>query len=79
MAAFGGGGGKVSDLKGFHCLRVPSQYGIFLQIPGESNIGGGSCLGGSDSKYDEGAGSLAENVEDPDQGGGEAVGVRIFL
>ena len=32
-----------------------------------------------DPKHDEGADSLAENVKDPDQGGGKAAGVRIFL
>ena len=31
------------------------------------------------TKSDEGAGGLEENDEDPEQGGGEAAGVRIFL
>ena len=30
-----------------------------------------------DPKPDKGAGGLAENVEDPEQGGGKAAGVRI--
>ena len=32
-------------------------------------------MAGIDPKPDEGAGSLADNVEDPEQGGGESTGV----
>ena len=34
---------------------------------------------GGDPKPDEGAVHLADNVENTDQGGGEAAGVRVFL
>ena len=74
-----GGGCNSGDLKGVQRLRVPPQDVTVLQIPEESAIGGEWWLAGSDSKPDKGAGDLAENVEDTDQGGGEAMGVQIFL
>ena len=36
-------------------------------------------MASGDPKPDKGAGVLTDNVEDPDQGGGKAAGVRIFL
>ena len=42
-------------------------------------MGGGLWLVGVDTKPDKGAGGLAENVEDPKQGGGDVAGARIFI
>ena len=39
--AFGGGGSKGGDLKGLQHIQAPPWDGPVLQIPGESNIGGG--------------------------------------
>ena len=76
---FGSGGGKGGNIKGIQNLWVHPQYGLIFQVPWESIIGNGWWLAGSDPESDEGAGGLEENYEDPEQGGGEAAGVRIFI
>ena len=45
----------------------------------DSDIGGRWWLVGGDTKPGKGAEGLEENVKDPEQGGGKAVGVRIFV
>ena len=39
--AFGDGGGKGGDLKGIWCLWAHPRDGPILQVPRESDIGGG--------------------------------------
>ena len=77
--AFGGGGGKVSDLKVIQRLQTKPQYGTVLHEPGESTIGGIWWLAGGDSKFDKGVGGLVENSENTEQGEGEGAGVLIFF
>ena len=77
--AFSGRGGKGGNLKGVRRLWAHPQYGPILQVPGESDIDGGWWLNGSDPESDKGTGGLEEDDKDLKQGGGEAVGVRIFI
>ena len=76
---FGGRGDKGNNLKGVQRLRACLQNFPVLQIPGDSTIGDGLWLARGYLKPDEGTGGLAENVEYPDQGGGEAAGVHLFF
>ena len=76
---FGGAGGKVGNLEVAQRLWTHPRDSHVFQVPRESDIGGGRWFYGGDLESDEGTGGLEEDDEYPEQGGGEAAGVRIFL
>ena len=79
VMAFGGRGGKGGNLKGVQRLWAHPNDVPVLQVPGESVIIGGWWLSGGHTESDECAGGLEEDGKDPEQGGGKAAGIRIFL
>ena len=58
-------GWKGGNLKGSQRLWAPPWDGDFLQIPGESDIGGRWKFSGGDPESDEGAGGVEEDDNDP--------------
>ena len=64
-----GRGGKGDDLKVVQHLWEHPHNGKVLQLPGESDIGGGWLLAGGDPEPDKSAGSLEEDDDNPDQRG----------
>ena len=79
MIEFGGGGGNGGDIKGVQRLWANPQGGPLLQVPGESDIGGGWRLADGEPESDKSGGGLEEDDEDPKQIGGKVAGVQIFL
>ena len=77
--SFGGVEGKGGDLKGVQRLWAHPRDVDVLQIHGENTIGSRWWLSSGVPKPDEGMGNFADNDKDPEQGGDEAVGVRIFI
>ena len=62
--ALGRGGLKGGHLKGFQHLWDPPWYGDLLQIPGESDIGGGWRLARGVPEYRKVEGAVEEDGED---------------
>ena len=79
VMALGVRGGAGSRLQGIWCLWAPPGDGDLLLIPGEGDIGGGRRLYKGGQEFFTGEGGVEEDEENPQQGGGRAVGVRVFL
>ena len=79
MRVLDSGGGEGDHTQGVQSVWAPPGYGELLQIPGEGDLGGGRLLVGGSPKPGEGAGVLAEDDIDHQQGGDGAAGVLLFV
>ena len=79
VTALGRKGGECGHIQGIQLVWAPPGYGDLLQIPGEGDIGGGRVLAKCGQKPGEGAGSVAEDNKNHQQGGGGSVFVPPFL
>ena len=71
--------GVGGHLQGIQRLWAPPGDGDRLPIPLEVDIGVGQRLDGSGQEFVKGEVAVEEDDEYPKEGGGGAVGVRIFL
>ena len=72
-------GGQGGHIQGVQHIWAPPGDCELLQIPGEGGLNGGLQFTGVGQKPGEGAGGVAEDDEDPQQGGGGDAGFRIFI
>ena len=79
MTALGGGGGGGGHLQVAQRLWASPGDGDLLLIPGVGDLGGGQRLAGGGQEFVTGEGSVEDDELNPQQGGGGAAGVRIFL
>ena len=79
VMAIGGRGGVGSHLQGIQRIWAPPGDGDLLLIPREVDLGGGQQLAGCGQKLVMGEGGVEEDDENPQQVGGVAADVRIFL